>query len=86
MYEKSSVGETKPGKPDAPAGYLKPKLAKLVFSDKMPLFVHQILLLVFLMCMSLSLASFMCLTLPGEWWTNLYTLIYMALQETVKTQ
>ena len=36
------------------------------------MFVPQILLLVVLMCMSLSLASFVCLTGPGELWRNLF--------------
>ena len=44
---------------------------KLAFSNSVFLFlVSQILLLVVLMCMSLSLASFLSLTGPGELWRN----------------
>lgn len=47
---------------------------KLVFSDEVCLlFVLQILLLVVFMCMSLSFASFLSLTGPGELWKHLYT-------------
>ena len=48
------------------------KRGKVAFSNNVFLFlVPQILLLVVLMCMSLSLASFVSLTGPGELWRNL---------------
>ena len=52
------------------------KRRKVVFSNIFLFLIPQILLLVVLMCMSLSLASFLSLTGPGKLWRNLFMYSY----------
>lgn len=61
--------QTLPKDPDAEEREMK------AFSNSVFLFVPQILLLVVFMCMSLSFASFVCLTGPGELWRNVFNTV-----------